>query len=183
MEKYWIIVDGRPQGPFTPEQLKLRRDFTAELPVWSTGMANWTVVSEVPVLAALLEEIAAEEVAAESSAPQQAQQPQQVFQQEPNYIQPAPAGGFTPQSAAMVAPAESMPPSYLAWNIVMTLCCCMIIGVIGIVFSAQVAQKWQRGDIEGSRKSSERAAWCLILSLVLGLVSMPFQMLIQMASL
>ena len=178
MEKYWIIVNGRPEGPFAPEQLKLRRDFVADLPVWTTGMADWTVVSEVPALAALLEEVAAAEAAA-------AEQPQQEFQQQTGYVQqPLQGGGFTPQpAAAMSVPAEPMPPSYLAWNIVMTLCCCMIIGVIGIIFSAQVAQKWQRGDIEGARKSSERAAWCLILSLVLGLVSMPFQMLIQMASL
>lgn len=183
MEKYWIIVDGRPQGPFTPEQLKLRRDFTADLPVWTTGMDDWTVVANVPSLAALLEEVAAQAEHDANQQPQQQFQPQQQPLQSGNvYIEPAPASGFTPR-AAMVAPAEPMPPSYLAWNIVMTLCCCMIGGIIGIIFSAQVAQKWQRGDIEGARKSSERAAWCLILSFVFGLISMPFQLLFQMATL
>lgn len=180
MEKFWIIVDGKPQGPFTPEQLKLRRDFTAELPVWTTGMADWTVASRVPVLAALLEEVAIEE----ASAPQE--QPREPMNQSLNngeYFNPAQSSGFTPAAAAMTAPAEPMPPSYLAWNIVMTLCCCMIVGIVGIFFSAKVAQKWQVGDIEGARKASERAAWCLILSFVLGLVGWPFQMLFQMASL
>lgn len=180
MEKYWIIVDGKPQGPFTPEQLKLRRDFTAELPVWTTGMADWTVAGQVPSLAALLEEVALEE----ASATQQSQQPAEQINQQPRetvYLHSGPSG-FTP-AAAVQAPAEPMPPSYLAWNIVMTLCCCMIVGVIGIFYSAKVAQKWQRGDIEGARKASDRAAWCLILSFVLGLVGWPFQMLFQMASL
>ncbi len=183
MEKFWIIVDGRPQGPFTPEQLKLRRDFTAQLPVWSSGMADWTVAAEVPVLAALLEEVAAEEVLVEEpsqiSQEHQSSQPSQEPSRQP---QPRLGGGFTP-AMAMQVPSEPMPASYLAWNIIMTLCCCMPVGVIGIIFSARVAQKWQRGDLEGARKSSERAAWCLILSFVLGLVGWPFQMLFQMASL
>ncbi len=76
-----------------------------------------------------------------------------------------------------------MPTSYLAWNIVMTLCCCLPLGVAGIFFSSMVAQKWQRGDYEGARKASNRAAWCLILSFVLGLVAWPFQLLFNAASL
>lgn len=180
MEKFWIIVEGKPQGPFTPEQLKLRRDFTAQLPVWTTGMADWTVAAEVPVLAALLEEVVAEEEKEEEYS--QFSQSSQSSQESHFSHQPNLGGGFTP-SMAMQVPSEPMPSSYLAWNIIMTLCCCMPVGVVGIIFSAQVAQKWQRGDIEGARKASNRAAWCLILSFVLGLVGWPFQMLFQMASL
>ena len=172
--KYWIIVDGQPQGPFTAEQLKLRRDFTAELPVWYTGINDWTTAGAVSELAALLEEpdvavrvVVEEEVKAEEPA-----------RPEPTRLNTSSGWVHAAEEAV-----EPMPKSYLAWNIVMTLCCCLPFGVAGIFFSSMVAQKWQRGDFEGAKKASERAAWCLILSFVLGLVSWPFQLLFNAASL
>lgn len=182
MEKYWIIVDGKPQGPFTAEQLKLRRDFTAELPVWTTGMADWSTVGQVAELAALLDEAEAE--------PALRQEPEIQPQSEPQpTVNPVQNGlGRAFAASRWVSPTEKingekMPPSYLGWNIAMTLCCCLPMGIAGIFFSSMVSQKWQRGDIEGAKKASERAAWCLILSIVLGLVGWPFQMLYQMNSL
>lgn len=176
MEKYWIIVEGKPQGPFTGEQLRLRRDFTAELPVWKSGMADWTTAGQVPELAALLEqEVVVTEIVSEPApAEETAQQ---------THINTAARTGWVNTAGAAEIDGEKMPSSYLGWNIVMTLCCCLPAGVAGIFFSSMVAQKWQRGDIEGAKKASERAAWCLILSFVLGLVGWPFQMLFQMASL
>lgn len=179
MEKYWIIVDGKPQGPFTPEQLKLRRDFTADLPVWASGMTDWTTAGQVPSLAKELAEI--------SEAEETIEQPQEVHEeaQQGVYVNTSSNSmyaQFTPAGKSQL-PTEPMPKSYLGWNIAMTLCCCLPVGIAGIFFSSMVAQKWQRGDIEGARKASDRAAWCLILSFVLGLVCMPFQMLYQMASL
>lgn len=176
-KKYWIIVDGKPQGPFTADQLRLRRDFTAELPVWTTGMSDWTTVAAVPELAELVSsepEISEPEQSsgAETTAAETFGAPSLRLNTSRGWV-----------AAEAVASGEKMPNSYLGWNIVMTLCCCLPVGVAGIFFSSMVSQKWQRGDIEGAKKASERAAWCLILSFVLGLVGWPFQMLFQMNSL
>ncbi len=165
--KYWIIVDGKPTGPFTAEDLRMRRDFTAELPVWTNSLPDWTTAGSVPELAALLtdeEEEPAEEVAdyievTEEAAPQ-----------------PQPAQSAWVNTASIRRP-EYKPDNYLGWNVAMTLCCCMPMGVIGIFYSAKVNSRWQQGDKEGAAKASEKAAWCLILSFVLGLVGVPFQML------
>lgn len=176
-KKYWIIVDGNPQGPFTADQLKLRRDFTAELPVWYTGISDWTTAGEVSELAALLD-------APETPIRVVVEETEEATVEEP---QPQPQTRLNTASSGWVnaveMPAEPMPTSYLAWNIVMTLCCCLPLGVAGIFFSSMVAQKWQRGDFEGAKKASDRAAWCLILSFVLGLVAWPFQLLFNAASL
>lgn len=166
-KKYWIIVDGKPQGPFSVDDLRLRRDFTPELPVWTTGMADWTTVGQVEELRELATEAATEN-------PEQGSGAETTPRAERR-------GGWVAE--ATVEQGEPMPSTYLGWNIAMTLCCCMPMGVAGIIFSSMVKPKWYRGDIEGAKKASEIAAWCLILSIVLGLVSWPFQMLSQMGSL
>lgn len=180
MEKYWIIVDGKPQGPYTADQLKNRRDFRADLPVWTSRLTDWTTVSQIEELASLLpdEEEEREEERVEEQPQQQevADFVEQTVEQQP---QPQPqTTGWVNLNREIAG--EQRPSSYLGWNIAMTLCCCLPAGLIGIIFSSMVNQKWQRGDVEGARKASESAAWCLILSFVLGLVGIPFQMLTTM---
>lgn len=167
-KKYWIIVDGKPQGPFSADDLRLRRDFTTELPVWTTGMADWTTVGQVEELRELVGE-------AVNDDPEQSSEAETAPRQK--------AGGWVATETAAVEQGEPIPSTYLGWNIAMTLCCCMPMGIAGIIFSSMVKQRWYRGDIEGAKKASEIAAWCLILSIVLGLISWPFQMLSQMGSL
>ncbi len=176
-KKYWIIVDGKPQGPFSIDDLRLRRDFAAELPVWSKGLSDWTTAGQVEELAAALENCAPEEVTAEEvSSPSRPSRPEQSSGAETG-------GRRWVSEAAVTEEGEKIPNTYMGWNIAMTLCCCMPMGIAGIIFSSMVKQRWYRGDIEGAKKASEIAAWCLILSIVLGLVSWPFQMLSQLGSL
>src|SRR5690242_9892722 len=46
----------------------------------------------------------------------------------------APVGGGTP------------PPNHLVWSILTTLFCCLPLGIVSIIFAAQVNGKWQAGD-------------------------------------
>ena len=89
--------------------------------------------------------------------------------------QPAPyVESVTPAQApvkATVASGETMPPTYLAWSVVMTILCCMIPGIVAIIYSAQVSSKFYQGDIEGSRRASERAQIWIIVSFVLGVLT------------
>lgn len=172
-EKYWIIVEGQPQGPFTGQELKKRRDFAAGLPVWNQNYTDWTTAGEVEELALLLAEVEAEEAAA-------------IAEEDPQ-----PVGGYVEQNVeganrsftGWVNPAkkdsrdENKPLSYVGWNILMTICCCLPIGIIGIIYGSMVNPKWMMGDEKGAQKASNAAAWCLILSIVLGLIAIPFQML------
>lgn len=167
MKKYWIIENGKPVGPFTTSELRVRRDFTRDLPVWYSELPAWTTVGQVPELASLLEEQAAESV-------HQPVQPQQTQQ-----------GGVFSSSAwtrmesnpqpAMAYGEEKRPSSYMGWFIFATLCCCLPLGIVGLILSYMVNRKWIKGDIEGAKKYSEYAAWCLILAFTLGIVSIPFQ--------
>jgi len=70
-------------------------------------------------------------------------------------------------------------PNYLAWAIVATvlatcLCCPIgLIGIVAIVFAAQVNTKLNQGDIDGARRASENAKiWCWVATAlaILGLL-------------
>jgi hypothetical protein len=57
---------------------------------------------------------------------------------------------------------QSPPPNYLVFAILVTIFCCQILGIVSIVFAAQVNSKWDAGDYEGALTSSKNAklwAW------------------------
>lgn len=54
-------------------------------------------------------------------------------------------------------------PTYLTQAILVTLCCCVPLGIPAIVFAAQVNGKLAAGDVDGALASSRRARlWCWI---------------------
>lgn len=54
-------------------------------------------------------------------------------------------------------------PNYLVQSILVTLFCCLPLGIPAIVFAAQVNGKVQAGDINGALASSKNAKmWCWI---------------------
>lgn len=185
MKKYWIIENGKPIGPFTSAELKVRRDFTATLPVWYSGLPDWTTVGELAELACLLpipEETAGTESATTEETQNQGQQ-QEEAQQQPQYDFGFNSQWIRPQHQPVNSRSNVMsvngnqPPTYIGWNILMTICCCLPLGLIGIVYGNMVTRRWMAGDTEGAKKASEIAAWCLILSIVMSLVTWPFQMI------
>lgn len=66
---------------------------------------------------------------------------------------------------------EPMPPSYLIWSVLATVFCCLVPGIVAIIFSSQVSSKYFAGDMEGARKASRNAEIWIIVSFVLGVLS------------
>lgn len=48
-------------------------------------------------------------------------------------------------------------PNHLVWAILSTLFCCLPLGIVSIVFAAQVNTKVAAGDLAGARESSAKA--------------------------
>lgn len=73
-------------------------------------------------------------------------------------------------------PTGTPPPNYLVFAILTTIFCCQILGIVSIVFAAQVNSKWNSGDTQGAIDASRNAkmwAWIAFGSgLVLGLIAM-----------
>ena len=68
------------------------------------------------------------------------------------------------------APTEVI-PSHLALGIITTLLCCMPLGVVSIVYAAQVSGLVSAGKIEQARSASRSAKGWGIAALLVGLAS------------
>lgn len=62
------------------------------------------------------------------------------------------------------------PPNYLVWAILSTVLCCLPLGVVSIVFAAQVNSKWYAGDVAGARDASNKAKNFAMWSAIAGVI-------------
>lgn len=203
--EFWTIIDNSHAGPFTAGQLA-DMGISPETLVWHEGLADWTPARDIPALAYIFAveaevddaPVAIEEnQAAPVDTPRQelvdetesqpgygGEEPQASPQQQAPYAgyQPyAPYNAPQPQQPQYVwqpgAPAQpECPPTYLVWSIIVTVLCCLVGGVAAIICSTQVKSAYNRGDLKKARKMSEWAQWCIILSIVLGILWLPFQL-------
>ncbi len=70
-------------------------------------------------------------------------------------------------------PVAAPPPNYLAWAIVTTLLCFWPLGIVAIVFAAQVNTKWAAGDVLGAQNASRQARTFTIVAAVIGALIVP----------
>lgn len=115
----------------------------------------------------------AADAAEEPRRPQasQATQPPQPWSQTPSayYRQGPPQDAFRPAPPQGSEP-EPMPDTYLIWAVLATVLCCMIPGIVAIVFSSSVSSRYYAGDIEGAKRASKRAQIWIIVSVVTGII-------------
>lgn len=173
----WIYRDNRQQGPYTFEQLE-QMGLTPKTPVWYEGLTKWLPAGEAPLTRSLFEsgaestdgyvEVTEVKPTSESAQPQQ-------------------AGWFTAAESAQTqtpAPTQAKsadaPPSNLFWAIFSTLCCCMPLGIVSIIMSAQSRSRAKAGDMESADKYSEASAWLIMISFACGMITVPFSLLVSM---
>jgi hypothetical protein len=96
---------------------------------------------------------------------------------------PPPPGG----SPGMAPPLPGMMPgpvipNYLVQSIIATLCCCLPLGIVAIIFSAQVNQKLAVGDVAGAQEASNKAKLFCWISFGIGIVAIILGLLINGAA-
>lgn len=74
---------------------------------------------------------------------------------------------WTPPPAAG---ATANIPNYLIPAILATLFCCLPVGVVSIIFAAQVNSKLAAGDIAGATDASKKAKMFMLIAIGLGLL-------------
>ena len=139
---------------------------TASTPVWRDGLADWLPAGALPELEGWL-------ATPPPPVPVQPAQPQwrsYSAPQTPNYA----PGGPAP------APEEPMPPTHLAWAIVTTLLCCIPLGIVAVFYSGKVSSRYYAGDYEGARRASNTAAIWVMVTVVVGLIWAPFQLVLAL---
>ena len=65
---------------------------------------------------------------------------------------------------------EPRPKNYLVESILVTIFCCLPLGIVGIVNSANVNSRYDAGDIEGAIHASQEAKKWMKYGLIAGLV-------------
>ncbi|MDE6483883.1 MAG: CD225/dispanin family protein [Duncaniella sp.] len=180
--KYYIIVDGdRHEGPLSFDEIIVHPRFSPTAPVWRDGLADW---AQAQLIADFADYFA-------SLQPNVPQQPVNPVAPPPGYNlhQPQPQNfGGNPTSPmpewwyADNRRERKMPSTYLAFAIIVTICCCIPTGIVAIIYSSKVSQAFYRGEYDRAENLSHNALlWCLI-SLLLGLMCMPLTGLIQYAT-
>jgi uncharacterized membrane protein YvbJ len=73
-------------------------------------------------------------------------------------------------TAAGQLPMGEKPKNYLVESILVTLCCCLPLGIAGIVFAAQVDSKWNAGDRAGAIATADNAKKFTLIGFGIGLL-------------
>lgn len=62
------------------------------------------------------------------------------------------------------------PPNYLAVAIISTILCCLIPGIVSIVYSTKVNSEYDNGNYDAAERASKNAKTWAIVAAVAGLV-------------
>ena len=133
--------DGRPYGPVNADQIRqwiAEGRANAQTMAQLEGSVEWKPLGQYP------------EFAASAVPPVMPSTPPPA---------PAPAPGFQPRQHV---------PSYLVPAIFSTLCCCLPLGIVAIIYAAQVNTKLDAGDMPGALAASQKAMMWFWLAVVLG---------------
>lgn len=136
-EKSFFYIDGNgvQQGPRTVKQLESEYVIGHNTMVWCQGMKDWCPASQVEELRGICD----------SRPP--------ILETPVHREQPAPC-------STMKEPA---PHSWMVESILATLFCCVVFGIIGIVYASKVDSYWLAGRYEEARSAAKTAKLMFIL--------------------
>ncbi len=190
--QYWINQDGVQAGPVTREELE-KMSLTDTAFVWRAGMEDWVRITEMSELAGCYQLSSnTDGIGSPSPAPMPGSAEMPLPDAAVNPAMPPipvePAVGGTPMMPAapamqQQAPQEAppCPPTNLVWAIISTILCCLPLGVVAIIYSTKVSQKYSEGDYAAAEHYSEVSAWWCIGAIVGGIILSPIASLIQMS--
>ncbi|KZS66642.1 MULTISPECIES: CD225/dispanin family protein [Mycobacterium] len=77
-----------------------------------------------------------------------------------------PPPGYPPQQP----PAGQQPDNYLVWSILVTLFCCLPLGIVAIVKSTQVSGLWAQGRYAEAQAAADSAKKFVMWSAIAGVI-------------
>lgn len=79
---------------------------------------------------------------------------------------------MTAQDSIINPHQNQIPPkNWLVESILVTIFCCQILGIIGIIYATSVESKFYRGDIVGAENASRTAKTLVIVSIAFGIIT------------
>ncbi|MDE7402211.1 MAG: GYF domain-containing protein [Muribaculaceae bacterium] len=164
-ELYYIINDGRQEGPFVREELRYH-GLKAESYVWKEGLPDWVQASTLPELTHLLYE--------DSAFGSYAQAPQPPYNHPSAPQQPTYAPGSGGDFNRGYVPAYT---NWLPWAIACTVtgiffggCLTLILGIIGIVQANKANNLYARGAYDQAAGANSTAKTVTIIGLIISAI-------------
>lgn len=154
--KIWMIINDEPSGPMSVDEA-LAAGLSEDTMVWYAGLPDWKRAADVDGLRPYLE-----------GAGQTGHRPAAI---------PVPAVPDVPVRPEDDGPVPPMPPTYLVWSILATVLCCLIPGIVAIIYSTRISSAYFSGDYERAKRYSEMAEWWIMITIVAGLVWAPFSVI------
>lgn len=136
-------------------------EITPDTIVWTEGMTDWTPARQVSELTTLFTRNT--QTPPSYNVPSYGPLTAPQYHSEPHY-------NSRPPQYNTPTEQSPMPPTYLAWSIAVTILCCLIGGIVAIVYSSQVSSRYIAGDYEGAEYASRQARIWIIVSACVGLL-------------
>lgn len=99
---------------------------------------------------------------------------------------PPPGGGYPPQGGGYPPPGPpgygTQPDSNLVWGILVTLLCCLPLGIVSIVKANQVSGLWAQGRYAEAQKASADARTWAIWGAVIGVIVIILVVIVNVAA-
>ena len=156
--QYWLATAEQEKiGPMTLDELTASPHFSPDVRIWRQGLTSWVKASQLPELTEFF-----------NPEQQEAVEVNEVVEVETV---------AAPVYAEAETDCESRPPrprSYLGWGIAAIILCCMVPAIVSVIYSTYVSSRYADGDYEGARRASETAEIWLLVSIVAGIVELPF---------
>lgn len=178
--EYWLLgPENKPKGPYPEERIRAglaAGKLNARTMICPVGGTEWTTVGSVFGMGA---GAGGAPSGAASSAPQE----QSFMPSSDIGLMPAEQDAPPMRAMPMARPAGQMgswTPVNMVWPIVATLCCCVPLGIVAIIFTAKANSAGSMGNYAEAEKSAKIAKTCLVLSVVIGLVGTLIGIAVQM---
>ncbi|MDE7396226.1 MAG: CD225/dispanin family protein [Muribaculum sp.] len=153
--KYYIAEGTTPVGPFEIDEL-VNRGISPDTLVWAAGMTDWKPAHTIDELQGLFEPV-----------------PPPLTPPEPPvsaYSEPTPP----PYNPTEYQPTSDIPTKPFDWMwaaIIITICCCSPIAIVGIIYGAQANGRWNRGEYDAAYKDFDKSRIWTLVALVLTVVA------------
>ena len=161
MVEYYYLDGETKCGPFDFKGLKAKR-ISQETKVWFYPMHEWKPAGEIPELKELFQY----DTLSFNRKPEQSAQDEEPEYAEEEYIEST----EKPRRNSNPTNTDQAPKNWLRESILVTLFCCLPLGIVGIINASKVEALFKAGDFDGAYEASEKARYWMKMSMWVGLV-------------
>lgn len=157
--KYYIASNNNPRGPFEIETLR-EIGITPDTLVWHDKLPQWVRADQIDEIRTKVLDLPPVTPAGNTPPPAQAV-PGTPYPRpaSPSYGNPygSPYGGQPDMNHAGQQPMPPCPPTHLVFAIIVTVLCCVIPGIIALIYSSKVTSNYNAGLYNEAVSASKTA--------------------------